>query len=259
MWNPDVYLAFADHRGRPFYELLSRVRAESPRRVVDLGCGPGNLTVTLAERWPGAVVEAVDSSQAMVDAARERGLEATLGDLEAWSPKPDTDVLVSNAALQWVPSHRELLRRWAAELPAGAWIAVQVPGNFDAPSHAAVRELAGSPRWVDALGDIPFRVGKVVDSAVEYAGLLTDAGCTVDTWETTYVHELTGEHPVLDWITGTALTPVKSALGEEDWQRFRSELIPLLDESYPARPDGRTFFPFRRIFVVAQVGGGSRS
>jgi trans-aconitate 2-methyltransferase len=112
---------------------------------------------------------------------------------------------------------------------------------------------------VDALGNIPFRVGKVVDSAVEYAGMLTDAGCTVDTWETTYVHELTGEHPVLDWITGTALTPVKSALGEEDWQRFRSELIPMLDQSYPARPDGRTFFPFRRIFVVAQVGGGSRN
>jgi trans-aconitate 2-methyltransferase len=97
--------------------------------------------------------------------------------------------------------------------------------------------------------------GKVVDSAAEYAAMLTDAGCAVDTWETTYVHELTGAHPVLDWITGTALTPVKGVLGEEDWQRFRRELIPMLDERYPARPDGRTFFPFRRIFVVAQVRG----
>jgi trans-aconitate 2-methyltransferase len=254
MWNPDVYLAFADHRGRPFYDLLSRVGAESPRRVVDLGCGPGNLTVTLAERWPAAAIEAVDSSQAMVDAARARGLDANLAELEAWTPRPDTDVVLSNAALQWVPRHRELLVRWAGELPTGAWIAVQVPGNFDAPSHAAVRELASSPKWIDALRDIPFRVGKVVDSAAEYAGLLSDAGCVVDTWETTYVHELTGEHPVLDWITGTALTPVKDALSEEDWQRFRAELIPILDARYPARPDGRTFFPFRRIFVVARVG-----
>ncbi|MEU0496914.1 trans-aconitate 2-methyltransferase [Mycobacterium sp. NPDC006124] len=253
MWNPEVYLAFADHRGRPFYELLSRVRAESPRRVVDLGCGPGNLTVTLAQRWPEAVVEAVDGSAEMVDAARGRGLDATLGDLAQWTPESDTDVVVSNAALQWVPSHRELLRRWVDELPAGAWLAMQVPGNFDAPSHAAVRELASSPQWVNTLGDIPFRVGKVTDSADEYAGLLADAGCTVDAWETTYVHELTGEHPVLDWITGTALTPVKGVLAEEDWQRFRSELIPRLAESYPARPDGRTFFPFRRIFVVAQT------
>jgi len=253
MWNPEVYLAFADHRGRPFYELLSRVRAESPRRVVDLGCGPGNLTVTLAQRWPDAVVEAVDGSPEMVEAARERGLDASLGDLAEWAPKPDTDVVVSNAALQWVPSHRDLLRRWVDALPAGAWIAMQVPGNFDAPSHAAVRELASSPPWVGALGDIPFRVGKVTDSAVEYAGLLADAGCLVDAWETTYVHELTGEHPVLDWITGTALTPVRDALGDEEWQRFRGELIPRLAESYPARPDGRTFFPFRRIFVVAQT------
>lgn len=254
MWNPDVYLAFADHRGRPFYDLLSRVRATSPRRVVDLGCGPGNLTATLSERWPDAVVEAVDSSPEMVAAARERGLDASVGDLESWVPAPDTDVVVSNAALQWVPRHRESLVRWAGELSTGAWIAIQVPGNFDAPSHAAVRELASSPRWLNALSDIPFRVGKVVDSAAEYAGMLTDVGCTVDTWETTYVHELSGEHPVLDWITGTALTPVKGALDEGDWQQFRSELIPMLDERYPARSDGRTFFPFRRIFVVAQVG-----
>lgn len=252
MWNPEVYLAFADHRGRPFYDLLSRVRAESPRRVVDLGCGPGNLTVTLSERWPDAVVEAVDSSPEMVAAARERGLDARVGELEAWTPAPNTDVVLSNAALQWVPGHRELLVRWATELSAGAWIAMQVPGNFDAPSHDAVRELASSPRWLDTLHDIPFRAGKVVDPAAEYAGMLTDAGCSVDAWETTYVHELTGEHPVLDWISGTALTPVKAALGEKDWQQFCRELIPMLDARYPARPDGRTFFPFRRIFVVAQ-------
>jgi trans-aconitate 2-methyltransferase len=254
MWNPDVYLAFADHRGRPFYDLLSRVGAESPRRVVDLGCGPGNLTVTLPARWPDAVIEAVDSSAEMVAATRERGVEASVGELETWAPKPDTDVVISNAALQWVPGHRELLVRWAGELAAGAWIAMQVPGNFDAPSHAAVRELASTPRWLDSLRDIPFRVGKVVDSAADYAAMLTDAGCAVDAWETTYVHELTGEHPVLEWITGTALTPVKVVLSEDDWQEFRRELIPILAARYPARDDGRTFFPFRRVFVVARVG-----
>ena len=254
MWNPDVYLAFADHRGRPFYDLLSRVGAESPRRVVDLGCGPGNLTVTLSARWPDAVIEAVDSSAEMVAAARERGVEASVGELETWAPKPDTDIVISNAALQWVPGHRELLVRWAGELAAGAWIALQVPGNFDAPSHAAVHELASTPRWLNSLRDIPFRVGKVVDSAADYAAMLTDAGCAVDAWETTYVHELTGEHPVLDWITGTALTPVKGVLSEDDWQEFRRELIPILAARYPARGDGRTFFPFRRVFVVARVG-----
>ena len=123
MWNPDVYLSFADQRGRPFFDLLSRVGAENPRRVVDLGCGPGNLTATLAERWPDAAIEAWDSSEEMVESARARGVDARVGDVRTWEPKPDTDVVVSNAALQWVPEHAELLVRWAGALSPGAWIA----------------------------------------------------------------------------------------------------------------------------------------
>ncbi len=129
---------------------------------------------------------------------------------------------------------------------------MQVPGNFDAPSHRAVRELAQRERWAEPLRDFPFRDGQV-DDPEGYAALLTDAGCTVDAWETTYIHELTGRDPVLEWITGTALRPVRSRLSEPDWQEFRAELIPLLDAAYPMRPDGKTFFPFRRIFAVAQV------
>jgi trans-aconitate 2-methyltransferase len=252
MWNPDVYLAFADHRGRPFFDLMSRVRAKSPRRVVDLGCGPGNLTATLAERWPRAVIEAWDSSPEMVAAACERGVEAHVGDVRAWVPQPDTDVVLSNATLHWVPEHAELLVRWAGQLGAGSWIAMQVPGNFDAPSHQVVRDLARRAQWAELLQDFSFREGQV-DGPSGYAELLTDAGCTVDAWETTYIHELTGEHPVLEWITGTALRPVKSRLTEAQWEQFRAELIPMLDAAYPARPDGTTFFPFRRIFVVAAV------
>ena len=253
MWNPDVYLAFGDERARPFFDLLSRVGAESPRRVVDLGCGPGNLTVRLAQRWPGAVVEALDSSPEMVESARERGVDAHVGDVRTWTPQPETDVVLSNATLHWVPEHAELLVRWARELAAGSWIAMQVPGNFDAPSHDTVRQLASREPWVTRLHDIPFRAGKVVDTAAGYADLLTGAGCAVDAWETIYIHELTGEHPVLEWITGTALRPVRSRLTDDQWQQFREELKPLLEQAYPSRSDGTTFFPFRRVFVVAQV------
>ncbi|OMC28984.1 trans-aconitate methyltransferase [Mycobacterium sp. GA-1841] len=253
MWNPETYLAFADHRGRPFYDLLSRVGATAPRRVVDLGCGPGNLTEALIQRWPGVTLEAWDNSLEMVAAAQDRGITAYLGAIEDWEPQPDTDVVISNAALQWVPTHRALVVRWAAQLPAGAWIAFQVPGNFDAPSHHAVRALARREPFVDALRDMPWRDVGQVDAPADYAGLLTDAGCTVDAWESTYVHQLSGETPVLDWITGTALTQVKSRLNDELWEQYRQEIIPMLAEAYPRRVDGITFFPFRRVFVVAQV------
>lgn len=252
-WDVGVYLSFADHRGRPFYDLLSRVNAAAPRRVADLGCGPGNLTLSLGKRWPEAAIEAVDSSPEMVEAARERGVDAVAGDISAWSPKPDTDVVLSNAALQWIPEHVDLVVRWVGELASGSWIAFQVPGNFDEPSHLAVKEVARQAPFANPLRDMPFRDGTIVQTPARYAELLTDAGCTVDAWETTYIHELTGKTPVLDWISGTALTSVKSRLSPEAYQQYRRQLIPLLAEAYPARPDGRTFFPFRRIFVVAQV------
>lgn len=253
MWNPDVYLTYADHRGRPFYDLLARVGAREPRRIVDLGCGPGNLTETLTVRWPGAVIEAWDSSPEMVEAARNRGLDARVGDVRDWTPAPDTDILVSNATLHWVPEHPELLVRWAGQLAAGSCVAFQVPGNFDAPSHQSVRTLVQRPEWSELLRDYPFEKAEVTRPAVGYAELMTNAGCTADAWETTYVHELTGENPVLEWIHGTALRPVRAGLSDAQWDGFKAELIPLLDAAYPKRADGITFFPFRRIFVVAQV------
>ncbi|HEX6354801.1 trans-aconitate 2-methyltransferase [Actinophytocola sp.] len=253
MWDPTQYLAFADHRSRPFFDLVARVSAEDPRRVVDLGCGPGNLTATLAERWPNAVLEASDSSPEMVAAARKRKIDAVMLDVREWQPSADTDVVVSNAVLQWVPGHDELLARWVKQLPQGAWLAFQVPGNFDAHSHVRTRELAASDAWRDRLGPVVLREDDAVLDPVGYATLLSEAGCEVDAWETTYLQRLTGEDPVLEWITGTALRPVRDALSDDDWQRFRAELAPKLRSDYPQRADSTTWFPFRRVFVVART------
>ncbi|MGM1063831.1 trans-aconitate 2-methyltransferase [Saccharothrix sp. Mg75] len=247
MWDPGKYLAFADHRSRPFHELLARVGAESPRRVVDLGCGPGTLTLSLAERWPSAVVEAIDSSPGMVEAARGRGVDARVADVAAWEPAEDVDVVVSNAVLHWVPDHEDLLRAWVRRLPPGAWLAVQVPGNFAGPSHALVRELVDEswPALSGLLGPSP-----VLDP-VGYAEVLSEAA--VDAWETTYVQRLEGEDAVLEWIGGTALRPVRAALDDASWEEFRARLAPRLRAAYPRRSDGTTWFPFRRVFAVAHV------
>jgi trans-aconitate 2-methyltransferase len=253
VWDPAKYLDYADLRGRPFYELIGRIGAVDPRRVADLGCGPGNLTRDLAKRWPGAIIEASDSSPEMVAAARAAGVDARLLDLRDWVPAEDTDVVVSNAVLQWVPDHMDLLRRWVRELPSGAWLAVQVPGNFGGASHAIARRLAAGPAWAGRLEAAAMRGDEAVGDPQDYADLLADAGCLVDVWETTYVQRLTGPNAVLDWISGTALRPIRAALDEPSWDRFRAELAPLLDEAYPPRPDGTTWFPFRRIFAVAQT------
>ncbi|MBW4721751.1 trans-aconitate 2-methyltransferase [Saccharothrix obliqua] len=248
MWDPVAYLSFADHRSRPFHELVARIGAHSPRRVVDLGCGPGNLTRTLVARWPDAVVTAFDSSPEMVAAAREHGVDARVADVADWTPSDDTDVVVTNAVLQWVEGHPDLLRKWVGALPSGAWLGVQVPGNFDGPSHALTRELVASS-WPELTGLM--RVDPVLDAA-GYADVLGDAA-EVDAWETTYLQRLTGPDAVLEWISGTALRPVRAALDDAAWAEFRAALAPRLRAAYPRRADGATWFPFRRIFAVARV------
>lgn len=255
MWDPEVYRRFGAQRSRPFDDLVARVGATTPRAVVDLGCGPGELTVGLADRWPGARVSGVDSSPDMIDRARAFGarVDFTVGDLRDWRPAPDVDVVVSNAALQWVPEHRELLTRWVAGLPRGAWLAFQVPGNFDAPSHRALRAVGGVAPFAEIVG--PLLRAEPVDDPTSYAALLTGQGCVVDAWETTYVHQLPDddtEHPVLRWMEGTALRPVRAALDDDGWHDFQRRLRPRLAEAYPV-DRGQVYFPFRRIFVVARI------
>ncbi|QBS43620.1 trans-aconitate 2-methyltransferase [Nocardia sp. CS682] len=251
MWDPKKYLDFADHRARPFFELISRIDAEKPRRVVDLGCGPGTLTGVLAERWPDAQLDALDSSPEMVQEAQERGINARVLDIHDWAPDPETDVVVSNAVLQWVPDHLSLLAEWLPALPSGAWFAMQVPGNFDAPSHREIRALATEARWQARLAEIALRSADAVSTPADYATALATDDTVVDVWETTYLQRLSGPDPVLEWVTGTALRPIRAALDEEDWGEFRTELAARLRMAYPARSDGTTWFPFRRIFAVA--------
>lgn len=250
-WDPKQYGKFSDERARPFRDLIARIGAESPRRVVDLGCGPGPLTVELAERWPTATVEGIDSSPDMIRqaAALQSPVTFALADLTTWAPSPDTDVIVSNAALQWVPGHLGLVTAWAAGLPAGGWLAFQVPGNFGAASHTLIRELAGSPRWAPAL-DGRLRDHLMVAEPSEYALALLAAGCAVDTWESTYLHVLPGPDPVLEWLRGTGLRPVLAALPAPEAEEFCQVLAERLRVAYPTAEHG-TILPFRRIFVVA--------
>jgi trans-aconitate 2-methyltransferase len=254
-WDPAKYVQFGDYRDRAYFDLTARVQADAPRHVVDLGCGPGNLTATLAERWPEAEVLGVDSSEEMLarsgdHAARSANLSFSLADIAEWTPSDQTDVVVTNAALQWVPGHRELLPRWLDALKPGAWFALQVPGNFNSPSHTLMRGLAESETWAGRLAGV-LRHDVVVGAPEEYLDIMLDAGCVADAWETSYLQLLPGANPVLEWVRGTALRPVLAALPAGEAREFEAEYAARLEEAYPKGAHG-TVFPFRRIFAVAR-------
>ncbi|WOX23932.1 trans-aconitate 2-methyltransferase [Streptomyces solicathayae] len=264
IWDPQQYLRHSGHRTRPFLDLLARVpelpNGPHPARIADVGCGAGNVTVLLADRWPDARITGLDLSPEMLRQAEKDfagptpgggSLDFRTADAADWTPDEPYDLIVSNAALQWVPGHAESFAAWIAGLAPGGVFAFQVPNNFDAPSHTLLAELRDSPRWRARLG-APSRATDVLAPA-EYLNRLVDLGCETDVWETTYLQLLTGDDPVLDWVKGTALRPVLTALegDEEAADAFLAEYRDRLREAYPAGPHG-TVFPFRRLFAVAR-------
>jgi trans-aconitate 2-methyltransferase len=250
-WDPERYLTYADERGRPFVELVARVGAEAPGAVVDLGCGPGNLTTLLRERWPEADIRGIDASPEMIEKARAVGPSITfeVADLRTWVEEVDpVDVLVSNATLQWVPGHLELLPALVSRVRPGGWLAFQVPGNFDEPSHTIRRDLAAEAPYAEHTRGVA--VPSSHDPA-DYLEALAALGCRVDAWETTYLHVLTGDDPVFTWVSGTGARPTLQALPDDLRPAFEEEFRRRLRAAYPEK-DGRVILPFRRVFVVAE-------
>ncbi|MFH8800604.1 trans-aconitate 2-methyltransferase [Streptomyces sp. NPDC017936] len=263
-WDPAQYLRHADHRARPFADLLARVPEvpakppAGPPRIADLGCGPGNVTAVLADRWPTARVTGYDNSPQMLDRAQAYAgphLDFAYADLTTWTPAETYDLIVSNAALHWVPGHLDAFPAWLDGLAPGGTFAFQVPHNLDAPLHALLRDLARTPRWKDRLGSVP-RPEDSVHAPGVYLDRLARLGCATDVWTTTYHHVLAGEDPVLDWVKGTGLRPVLDALADDPDARdaFVAEYRDLLRRAYP-RHDYGTVLPFRRLFAVAVKKG----
>ncbi len=258
-WDPAGYLRFAGERARPFVDLVARVDVAAPGTVVDLGCGDGSTTALLADRWPAARVTGVDSSAEMLAAAPARtGLEFRLGDVRDWRPEEPVDVLVCNAVLHWVPGHDRLLASWAQQLAHGGVLAVQVPGNFRAPTHALLAALCRSPAWAERLADVAPSPWAVLVPAGELE-VLPGAGLSADVWETTYLHVLSGDDPVLAWVRSTVLRPVLARLDGPAGAAFTEEYAAALRTAYPRRPDGSTLLPFRRLFAVGVRAGVSRA
>jgi trans-aconitate 2-methyltransferase len=253
MWDPGEYSKFSSERSRPFDDLMAQATVDEPESIVDLGCGPGKLTRRLAERWPSAHVLGVDNSPEMLEKATQWAipgrLEFVRAEIDEWTTDRPVDLIVSNAALHWIGDHEALITRLTAMLSRRGRLAVQMPYRFQTPSQTAIETTASDPRWSSVLTG----VGLHRESArplLWYVRLLRDLGFSVNAWETTYIHVLSGENPVLDWLKGTALRPLLARLDASSAADFLSEVGMRLKAAYPPTGDV-TFFPMPRIFFVA--------
>jgi trans-aconitate 2-methyltransferase len=254
IWDPTQYLRFAGERLRPALDLLAQVPLDAPARVVDLGCGPGTVTAILQQRFPQAEVIGVDGSATMLEKARatvpQCGFEQA--DFFQWQPAEPLDLIYSNAALHWVDRHLALFPRLLSLLAAGGVLAVQMPAMHDTPLRRIPLDLAGTEPWTAFLGDVTSAPG--ILSPMEYWDLLRPHVASLDLWQTTYMHALSGENAVAEWAAGSSLRPFLDRLPAERKEAFRQAYADAARPHYPRRPDGTTLLPFHRLFMVARKG-----
>ena len=250
-WNASQYLKFTEERTQPCRDLAARVALTDPHRIIDLGSGPGNSTEVLAERWPQAGLTGLDSSAAMIAQARAAHPERSwiAADIAEWAAGGDRyDLVFSNAALQWLPGHPALFPKLMTHVSEGGALAVQMPGNWDAPAHQLMRNVAA--QWPEAkhvrewfTHDLGF-----------YYDVLAPHAARLDLWATEYIHVMNGPEDIVEWYKGTGMRPFLDALpAAEDRERFLALYLDAVREAYPPHDDGRVLFPFRRIFMVASA------
>jgi trans-aconitate 2-methyltransferase len=251
-WDPGRYLKFEDYRTRPSVDLVSHIRVNDPRSVIDLGCGPGNSTQVLRSRWPHARVVGLDSSAEMIAAARKAQPDQqwVLGDIASWSSGTPFEVVFANAALQWLGDHAGLLPRLFRQVAPGGALAIQIPAAMYASIRDIIHEVAEDPAWFSRMEQA--RAVLTIEQPQVYYDVLAPIARSVDMWETEYYHVLESPSAIIEWISSTSLRPFLDALDLDDERgRFTAKLLERVTEAYPFRADGNVLFPFRRIFVVA--------
>ncbi|HYC25995.1 MAG TPA: trans-aconitate 2-methyltransferase [Roseiarcus sp.] len=251
-WDVALYLKFEKERVRAATDLLARTPTRAPRRIVDLGCGPGASTHLLSTRFPEADVIGIDSSERMLASARMRlpMLRFEKRDIDAWTPAVAPDLIFANSSLQWLPDHHELIPRLFSFLAPGGALAIQMPDNRQEPSHALMRMVAADGPWVDRLLPIA-KTRAVIGAYSDYYRWLRPLGAKLDIWQTTYIHALNGVGELVDWFRGSGLRPFLNPLDECEREDFIARYMEELAAAYPSEPDGRVLFLYPRLFVIA--------
>lgn len=251
-WNAALYLTFERDRTRPSIEMLARVSHETPKRILDLGCGPGNSTELLARRYPDAEILGLDSSPDMLSKARQRLPQATFleADIASWTPDQAFDLIFANAVLQWLPGHQALFPRLVSWLSSEGCLAVQMPDNLHEPSGALMRDVAAKGPWKDKFTGVE-ALREEIPAMEKYYDWLSAAGTSVDIWKTTYCHVMDGPGAIVDWLRSTGLRPFLERLTEPEQEEFLARYEAALADAYPMRADGKRLLRFPRVFMVA--------
>jgi trans-aconitate 2-methyltransferase len=251
-WSAEQYLKFEDERTRPSRDLLAQVPLSAPRKAVDIGCGPGNSTELLVQRWPQAEIMGIDTSADMLAQARKRLPKQTFveANIAHWVPPANTDLLFANAIFQWVPEHLKQLERLLGALPSGGVLAVQMPDNLDEPSHAMMREVAHTGPWRATLADAA-RARDVLPKPGAYYDALRPLSARIEIWHTIYNHVLDNAEAIVEWVKGTGLKPFVDPLEPADRKEFIREYTARVAAAYLPQVDRKVLLRFPRLFVVA--------
>ena len=251
-WSANQYLKFEDERTRPPRDLLAQIPLTNPKRVIDLGCGPGNSTELLIERYPNAEVIGLDSSPDMLRQARERVPHHKFieGDLTTWMPETDTDLLFSNAVFQWVPDHPQVLARLLGALPEGGVLAVQMPDNTREPALRLMEEVGAEGPWAAAIAKSNAARDDLLRPE-QFYDLLRPLCSHLDIWHTHYYHLMANHAAVVEWFKGSSLRPFYAALDGAMREQFIAAYYDAIARTYSVRYDGKVILTFPRLFILA--------
>ncbi len=246
-WNPALYLKFENERTRPAMELLARINHPLAKTYTDIGCGPGNSTALLYALAPEAEITGLDNSPEMLARARENlpACQFENADIATWQPANKQDVIFANASMQWIPNHQHVFPHLVQQLAEKGVLAVQMPDNWGEHTHTLMRQVAAEFDCADSDREALLTIN-------EYYDLLTNAGCDVDIWRTTYFHVMPSIQAIVDWRSGSGMRLYLQALTSQQRERFLERYSILLNEHYPAQADGNRVMAFPRLFIVAR-------
>jgi trans-aconitate 2-methyltransferase len=251
-WDAEVYLQFANERTQPSIDLIQRIQLGDPRRIIDLGCGPGNSTEALRRRWPNAAITGLDNSPDMIAKAQASYPQGTwiAADARSWRADEPFDLVFSNALLHWIPDHANLCPHLLDQVAPGGALAAQLPAHYDSPLHREILAVSKDPAWDQGMDEA--RTAITREPPALYYDALEAVASRLDLWETTYYHVVAGPEAVLEWFRGTGLRPFLEALASDaERAQFERMLLERYTASYPRRPSGKVLFPFRRLFFIA--------